>query len=118
MLCPRSPAAWVSPWVLFCAFSCGTAVVKDFCLVRIPSLPALISFSPTVSARARPATAAVAGHSFLGEGSLDPAPAEEGRASLEAFDILYGSSVFFRVPAFLQMCPDQGVAELSADVTR
>lgn len=36
----------------------------------------------------RPAKLAVPGHSFLGEGSLDPAPAEGGRASREALDIL------------------------------
>lgn len=67
--------------------------VKDFCLFRMPSLPALISFSPTLSTRARPAAAAVPGHSFLGEGSLDPAPAEGGRASLEALDILQVSGI-------------------------
>lgn len=67
---------------------------KDFCLVKMVSLPALISFSPTVSTRARPVTTEDPGFSLLGDGSLDPAPAEAGRASLEALDILKVSAVF------------------------
>lgn len=92
ILWPFSPGLWpaagVSVWASLCALSSGTAAVKDFCLFRMPSLPALISFSPTLTTRALPAAAAVPGHSFLGEGSLDPAPADGGRASLEALDIL------------------------------
>lgn len=84
---PLSPGNWpgarisTSLWFL----SCGTVPLGGFCLFRTPSLPALISFSPTLTTRARPA---VPGHSLLGEGSLDPAPAEGGRAILEDLDIL------------------------------
>lgn len=84
---PFSPGNWLgarssaSLWFL----SCGEAPVKDFCLIRTPSLPALISFSPTLTTRARPA---MPGHSLLEEGSLDPAPNEGGRVSLEDLDIL------------------------------
>lgn len=84
---PFSPGNWLgarissSLWLL----SCDPAPVKGFCLFRTPSLPALISFSPTLTTRARPA---MPGHSLLGEGSLDPAPIEGGRASLEDLDIL------------------------------
>lgn len=84
---PFSPGNWLgaristSLWI----FSCDTTPVKGFCLFRTPSLPALISFSPTLTTRARPA---MPGHSLLGEGSLDPAPIEGGRASLEDLDIL------------------------------
>ena len=106
MFWPFSPGlwleAWVSAWVSLCALSC----VKGFCLFRTPSLPALISFSPTLSTRAR---SPVPGHSFLGEGSLDPAPNEGGRASLEALDILQvsGSAKLLSLsqPVWLQLCP-------------
>lgn len=101
--------AWVSAWLSLCDLSCGRAVVKGFCLFRIPSLPALISFSPTVSIRARPAAVTVPGHSFLGDGSLDPTPAVGGRASLEALDILQvsGSVTLLSLsqPEWLQLCP-------------
>lgn len=107
---PFSPGlwlgAWVSVWVSLWSLSRGTAAIKDFCLLRIPSLPALISFSPTLSTRAR---LAVPRHSFLGEGSLDPAPNEGGRASLEALDILQVSGsvklLSLSQPVWLQLCP-------------
>lgn len=96
--------AWDSVWL--CDLSCVTA---GFCLFRIPSLPARISFSPTVSIRARPAAVTVPGHSFLGEGSLDPTPAVGGRASLEALDILQVSGSVTHLslsqPVRLQLCP-------------
>ena len=92
---PFSPRLWpgarVSTRVSLCTLSCGTAGGPGFCLFRTLSLPALISFSPTLSTLARPATPGVPGHSFLGEGSLDPAPVDGGRANLEALDILQES---------------------------
>lgn len=110
---PWTPGLWLGAWVSvlvsLCALSCGTAAVKDFCLLGTPSLPALISFSPTLTTRARPAAAAVPGHSFLGEGSLDPAPNEGGRASLEALDILQvrgsGRLLSPSQPVWLQLRP-------------
>uniref|UniRef100_A0AAV2L9Q5 Uncharacterized protein n=1 Tax=Knipowitschia caucasica TaxID=637954 RepID=A0AAV2L9Q5_KNICA len=68
------PGTWLSFPSL--PFSDATATVNDFCLFTIPSLPALISFSPTRDRLAEP------GHSFRGEGSF-----EGGLASLEALDI-------------------------------
>lgn len=101
--------AWISDWVSLCALSRATAAVKDFCLLRIASLPALISFSPTLRTRVRPAKAGALGYSFLGEGSLDPPPAGGGRESLEALDILQVSgSVKLLYPSqlmVLQLCP-------------
>ncbi|TNN73420.1 hypothetical protein EYF80_016374 [Liparis tanakae] len=93
--CPFSSGPWlgagVSVWVSFWALSGGAAAFRDFCLLRVPSLPALISFSPTLSTRTRPTAP---WHSFLEGGSLDLAPIEGGRANLEALDILrFGGSV-------------------------
>lgn len=104
-----SPGLWLGAWDSAWGSRCGTAAVKGFCLLRIPSLPALISFSPTLSILARPAVVSVPGHSLLGEGSLDPTPAEGGRANLEALDILQvsGSVTLLSLPqpVWLQMCP-------------
>lgn len=63
--------------------------LAEFCLARLPSLPALISFSPTLGALARRPWL-----SFRWAGILDPAPAEDGRANREGLDILSWS---FRV---------------------
>lgn len=87
------------------------------------SLPALISFSPTLRTRVRPATAAALGYSFLGEGSLDPPPAGGGRESLEALDILQVSGSVKLLspsqPMVLQLCPmsNPEVSQVSVSVT-